>query len=104
MTGGHLYLGLGDFAATAIAQDPQTSLATDPRYVTALTAAGTPNAGVVWIDVAAAVALAESMGAMANTPNYATEIKPFADALDTFMATATVNGDIATLKALLFVK
>ena len=36
--------------------------------------------------------------------NYATEIKPFADALDTFMATATVNGDIATLKALLFVK
>jgi hypothetical protein len=104
VTGGHLYLGLGDFAATAVAQDPQTSLATDPRYVTAITEAGTPNAGVVWLDLAAVVTLAEGMGMMANTPDYTTEIKPFADALDTFVAAATVEGDITSLKALLFVK
>ena len=100
---GHLYLGLGDFAATALAQDPQASLATDPRYSAGIAAAGTPNAGVVWVDVAAAAPLlVQLMGA--NDANYQTNIKPWVDALDSLMATATVDGDIASLKALLFVK
>ena len=43
------------------------------------------------------------MGA-ANDPTYDTDIKPWIDALDSFVATATVDGDIASLKALLFVK
>ena len=39
-----------------------------------------------------------------TSPSYETNIKPWVDALDSFMATATVDGDIASLKALLFVK
>ena len=100
---GHLYIGLGDFAATAMAQDPATSLATDARYSTAVTAAGTPNSGVLWVDVAAAAPLLVQM-AGADNAAYETNIKPWVDALDTFVATAAVDGDIASLKALLFVK
>ncbi len=99
----HLYLGLGDFAATALAQDPATSLAADQRYSAAVAEAGTPNAGVIWVDLAGVAPLVASMGA-ANDPSYATDIKPWVDALDSFVATATVDGDIASLKALLFVK
>ncbi len=100
---GHLYLGLGDFATTAIAQDPATSLATSPRYSAALTTAGTPNAGIIWVDAAAAAPLLVQMAGV-DSPSYQTDIKPWVDALDSFMATATVDGDIVSLKALLFVK
>ncbi len=99
----HLYLGLGDFAATALAQDPSTSLASNQRYTAAVAEAGAPNAGVIWVDLAAVAPLAASMVA-ANDPTYDTDIKPWIDALDSFVATATVDGDIASLKALLFVK
>jgi Protein of unknown function (DUF3352) len=100
---GHLYIGLGDFAATALAQDPQSSLATDPRYSAAVTEAGAPNAAVIWVDVAAAAPLLVQM-AGADDASYETNVKPWVDALDYFVATATVDGDIASLKALLFVK
>ena len=73
------------------------------RYSAALTTAGTPNAGVIWVDAAAAAPLLVQM-AGADSPSYETNIKPWVDALDSFMATATVDGDIASLKALLFVK
>jgi hypothetical protein len=101
---GHLYLGLGDFASTAIAQDPANSLATDPRYSAALTEAGTPNGGVIWVDLAAAAPLVANITHAADDPNYTTNIKPWIDALDYLVSTATVNGDVASLKALLFVK
>ncbi len=104
MKDGHLYLGLGDFAATAIAQDPANSLATDPRYSAALTEAGTPNGGVIWVDLAAAAPLVANITHAADDPNYVTNIKPWVDALDYLVSTATVNGDVASLKALLFVK
>ena len=40
----------------------------------------------------------------ADDTAYETNIKPWVDALDYFVATATVDGDVASLKALLFVK
>ena len=40
----------------------------------------------------------------ADDASYETNVKPWVDALDYFVATATVDGDIASLKALLFVK
>ena len=101
---GHLYLGLGDFAATALAQDPATSLATIPRYAAALTAAGTPNAGVVWVDVAAAAPLLSADGrrrqpvttrptsSPGSTPSTASWRRPRSTAIS------------LSLKALLFVK
>lgn len=99
---GHLYLGVGDFAAKAIAQDQGTSLATDPRFVDAVQAAGTPNAGMVFVDIAGAAPLLAAMAG--SDDDYRTNVQPWVDALDTFVATATVDGDIASMKALLFVK
>ena len=100
---GYLYLGVGDFAAAALAQDPATSLATAPRYTVAVSAAGTPNAGVVWLDVAAAAPLLVAMGGGADAA-YETDVKPWVDVVDSFVATVIVDGDIASVKALLFVK
>ena len=65
--------------------------------------AGTPNAGVVWLDVAAAAPLLVQV-AGANDASYETNIKPWVDALDTFVLAATTDKDIVSLKALLFVK
>jgi len=103
VSGVYLYLGLGDFAAKALGQDPATSLAADPRYATAVTEAGTPNGGVIWVDVAAAAPLV--VGLMgADDASYETNVKPFVDAVDVFVGTATVDADVVSLKALLFVK
>ncbi len=99
----HLYLGLGDFAATALAQDPSTSLAANQRYTAAVAEAGTPNAGGLWVDLAGVAPLVARMGA-ANDPSYTTNIKPWVDALDSLVSTLTVNGDIVSDKSLLFVK
>jgi hypothetical protein len=58
---------------------------------------------VVWLDVAAAAPLLVSMSGSSNA-SYDTDVKPWVDALDSFVATVTVDGDIASVKALLFVK
>ena len=104
MTGGHLYLGLGDFAATAIAQDPATSLATDPRYARRSPPRAPPTRVSCGSTSRPPCALACRWAPGRQPVNYETDIKPWVDALDSFMATATVDGDIASLKALLFVK
>ena len=82
-TDGHLYLGLGDFAATAIAQDPATSLATDPRYSAAVTEAGHAQRGCrLGRCRSRRAARWRSMTDAADDPNYETNIKPWVDALD----------------------
>ena len=48
VSGDHLYLGVGDFVATALTQDAAASLASDARYANALAAAGSPNAGMAF--------------------------------------------------------
>ncbi len=86
---GHLYIGSGDFAATAITQDAAASLASDTRYADAVAIAGSPNAGLVWIDVAAVQATAEAL--MPADEDYLTDVKPWLDAIDQVVLSSTTD-------------
>ncbi|MBX3029131.1 MAG: DUF3352 domain-containing protein [Chloroflexi bacterium] len=88
---GHLFIGIGDFAAAAITRDAATSLASDARYQDALAIAGSPNAGLVWVDIAAIQSTIESMG-LADA-EYTTEVKPWLDALDQVVVSSTSDED-----------
>ena len=50
VSNGRLYLGIDDFVATALDQDPATSLASDPRLQSSLAAAGKENSGLAYLD------------------------------------------------------
>ncbi len=102
VSGDHLYVGLGDFVETALTQDPASSLAADTRYATALEAAGSPNAGMAFVDIAGAQALIESMGV--TDERYTTDIKPWLDALDSLVVSSLADDDSLSAKLLLFVR
>jgi hypothetical protein len=96
-----LYIGLGDFAANALTQDAATSLASDPRYTNAVTEVGTPNSGILYVDLAGVQTAVESAG---TNSDYQTNIKPWLDALDHLVLGGTASDDVVSAKALLFVR
>lgn len=98
----HLYLGVGEFVASALAQDPGTSLATDARYANALGAASAPNLGLAYVDIAGMQALFESMGGPDD--GYTTGVKPWLDALDYLIVSESADGTTLSTKAQLFVR
>jgi hypothetical protein len=102
---GLVLLGIGDFVTQALQRDPAASLATNPRYTTAVAEAGTPNAGLVWLDVASAIALIETFIPEDELAAYQTNVKPFLEPLDSFVASATVT-DTGALRgrSLLYVR
>jgi hypothetical protein len=102
ISGDHLYLGLGDFVATALTQDAATSLASDARFGQALATAGSPNTGIVLLDIAGLQSLFESSGAADE--GYTTDVKPWLDALDYLVASSTSDGDTVSAKLQLFVR
>jgi hypothetical protein len=103
VSGDHLYLGLGDFAASALTQDAASSLASDARFANAVTIAGTPNSGLLFVDIAGAQALAESFG-LDGDEDYVTNVKPWLDALDFLVLSASAADGVINGKALLFVR
>jgi hypothetical protein len=102
VSGDRLYLGSGDFVASALTQDAASSLAADPRYANAMTQAGVPNIGAAFLDIAGLQALFESSGAADD--GYTTDVKPWLDALDYFVLAETADGQTLSTKALLFVR
>ncbi len=98
----HLYIGLGDFVERALTQDGTASLASDARFVRVVGAAGTPNSGFAYVDIAGAQALFESMGAPDD--QYRTDVKPWLDALDALVLSSAASDDTLSSKVLLFVR
>jgi hypothetical protein len=98
----HLYLGVGDFVASALTQDAGTSLAADARYTNAAAVAGEPNLGLAFLDIAGLQALFESMGGADD--GYTTNVKPWLDALDYLVVSETADGKTLATKAQLFVR
>jgi hypothetical protein len=98
----HLYLGVGDFVETALTQDAATSLASDTRYANALTVAGSPNAGMAYIDIAGVQSLIEGMGGADE--RYTTDVKPWLDALDYLVLSNLADDDSLSSKLLVFVR
>lgn len=101
---GHLYLGLGDFAAEALARDAADSLASTPGYTKAVGAAGAENAGVVYVDVASALGIAELLMSSSDRDMFESQIKPYAEALDFVVASVNQDAGTSTASLMLFVK
>lgn len=101
--GDHLYLGLADFASTALAQDAASSLTSDPRFTTAVGDPATPNGGILWVDLAALAPLIQNAVGTSD-PAFLTNAGPWLSALDSFSTTTTVDGDTFRSRTVLFVK
>jgi hypothetical protein len=100
---GHLFIGSGDFASQAITRDPASSFASDARYQAALDIAGSPNAGLMWVDIAGIQSTIEGMGLADD--EYTTEVKPWLDALDQVVVSSTTDQDgIVTGRMVLVVR
>ena len=102
--GGHLYLGLGDFASEALARDAADSLAATPGYTKAIEAVGAENAGVVYVDVASALGIVELLMSSSDREMFESQIKPYAEALDFVVASVNQDASSSSAALMLFVK
>ncbi len=101
---GHLYLGLGDFAKDALSRDAADSLAAAPGFTKAVAAAGEANGGLLYLDVASAISLAESTMSAADRERFDAQVKPFAEALDFVVASLGQSDTSTSVSLMLFVK
>jgi Protein of unknown function (DUF3352) len=70
------------------------SLAKDPRFAALAKQAGTPTAGVSWLDIAAIRTLAEGMLPAADRTKYETDMKPYLAPIDAFVSVGTPGSDL----------
>jgi hypothetical protein len=93
VSNGRLYLGLDDFVATALDQEPATSLATDARLQSALAEVGNENSGLAYLDIGGLRGYVESAMPADERAHYDAEVKPFIAPLDSFVVvTRNDNG------------
>jgi hypothetical protein len=85
VSNGRLYLGIDDFVATALDQDPATSLAANARLQSSLAAAGKDNSGLAYLDIGGLRGYLESAMPSEDRAHYEAEIKPFLTPLDSFV-------------------
>ncbi|MEA2621574.1 MAG: hypothetical protein QOH61_484 [Chloroflexota bacterium] len=105
-TGGHLYIGGGDFAAAAIGRTAADSLAGQTRFTTAVTAAGNASSAIVYADVAAIREQIE-LFLQANgsdISDYATNVQPYLAPFDRAIVETSVEGEQTVSRILVFVK
>ena len=104
VTGGRLYLGVDDFVVAAIDRAAADSLASAPRLQAALAAAGTENAGVAYVNLAALRGLFEGMLPVETRTEYDTEVKPFVEPITHFVVVNRTEGGINVGHAFLYVE
>ncbi len=104
VTGGRLYLGVDDFVTAAIDRSAADSLASAPRLQAALTAAGSENAGVAYLNISALRGLLEGMAPAAARTEYDTEVKPFIEPITHFIIVNRTAGGINVGHAFLYVE
>jgi hypothetical protein len=86
-------LGYGtDFVKGVLDARTGDSLAKSERFSTALKQAGTPNAGLFWLDIAGVRDFAESMVPSDQKSAYDKNAKPYLQAFDSLISTQ-VPGD-----------
>lgn len=104
VTGGRLYLGVGDFVTGALDRAAADSLATTPRLQQALSAAGAENAGIVYVDIGAIRQAFESTIPGDGQVTYDNEIKPFLAPITHFIVVSRNEGGINASHAFLYVE
>ena len=84
-----------DFVRAVLATTSDTSLAATQAFTSMLDEAGRQHAAMGWLDVAAAIDLAESSAATTDRiEDYATEIAPYLAPLDAALGTMVVGGSV----------
>jgi hypothetical protein len=104
VSGGRLYIGVDDFVVDALDRAEADSLAASPRLQAALADAGTENAGLAYIDVAALRAFAESAMPAEERQQYETEAKPFIEPVSHFILVNRTDGSMNVGNAFLYVE
>jgi hypothetical protein len=93
VTGGRLLLGTHDFVIAALDRTRDLSLAARQEYQAALAAGGVNNAGVVFVDIAAAITAYEAMIPSDLRAEYSLNQQPFLAPLSHLaMISTTENG------------
>jgi hypothetical protein len=102
---GHLYIGGGDFASTAMTRAAADSLASNQRFSTAVTAAGSPTGVTLYVDLAAARQLIEGFTLASPLPDsYVVDTQPYLKPFDRLIIGSSGGGDTTTGRILVFVK
>jgi hypothetical protein len=102
VSGSRLYIGGGDFAATAMGRNAADSLAGNQRFSSAVAAAGNLNGVTLYLDVDAARQRIEAAMPLPNS--YAVDTQPYLKPFDRLIIGSSVAGDNTTGRILLFVK
>jgi hypothetical protein len=104
-------IGIGDgFVRRALELDAADSLSADARYTSTIDElGGTTNAGVAWLDLAAArealmAALEPMMGFIDPDGEFAAGAEPWLLPLDRFASVSVLDGDVLVQRAALFVE
>ncbi len=101
---GRLYLGLDDFVTSALDRSTSDSLASSARYQKAIASAPADNAGIIYVDVAAAANAYESNVPADKKQDFDANKKPFIDPLSSFSLVSHVDGGIMVRNGFLFVE
>lgn len=104
ITGGRLYLGVDDFVSATIDRAAAGSLASAPRLQAALTAAGSENAGVVYLNITALRGAIEGNMPAESRTGYDTEVKPFLEPITHLIMVNRTESGINVGHAFLYVE
>lgn len=104
LTGGRLLIGTHEFVVGALDRTRDQSLAARPEYQAALTAGGTANTGVVFIDIAAAIGAFESLVPADARAEYDLNQRPFLAPLSNVAIVNTTDNGLQVSHVFLYVK
>lgn len=99
-----LYLGLNDFVTGALDRQANDSLSSSARYQKAISAAPADNAGILYVDVAGALAAYEAELPAATRQDFETNKKPFLDPLSSFSLVSHIDNGMVVTNGFLYVE
>ena len=104
VTDGRLLIGLGDYVRNALDQTRDGSLAARPQYQAALRAAGSANAGVVFVDIRGLRTALEGLIPPPVLQSYEQDQKPFLAPLSHLAVINTTEGSITVSHVFVYVE
>jgi hypothetical protein len=104
VTGGRLFVGTHAFVTGALDRTRDQSLAARPEYQAALRDGGVSNAGVVFVDIGAAIAAYEEMMPAYMRDEYNLNQQPFLEPLSHLAMISTTENGQQVSHAFLYVK
>jgi len=101
---GRLYLGYENFVVEALDRQAADSLSSSTKYQKAISGGTGDNAGIFYVDVAAAASAVESQMSPADKQKYEADSKPFVDPLSSLSAVSHIEGNVLVSNGFLYVE